>query len=98
MFSEMLERIKYEAISLLSKVEIKAPEEVEQLEEQGRQQPQDVHYQHQSADGMHPEAGEAEDENAAHQPFVRTDKKLGRNDPCYCGSGKKYKQCHGKLS
>ncbi len=106
MFSEMLERIKYEAIGLLSKVEIKAPEEVEQLEEQGRQQPQDVHYQHAQAESLGQDAvaqpGNAEQgaqpAQPAQQPYVRTDKKLGRNDPCYCGSGKKYKQCHGKLS
>jgi preprotein translocase subunit SecA len=106
MFSEMLERIKYEAIGLLSKVEIKAPEEVEKLEEQGRQQPQDVHYQHAQAESLGQDAaaqpGNAEQgaqpAQPAQQPYVRTDKKLGRNDPCYCGSGKKYKQCHGKLS
>jgi len=33
-----------------------------------------------------------------HKPFVRDEQKIGRNDPCPCGSGKKYKQCHGKLS
>ncbi|MGB5395957.1 MAG: preprotein translocase subunit SecA [Gammaproteobacteria bacterium] len=102
MFSEMLERIKYEAIGLLSKVEIKAPEEVEKLEEQGRQQPQDVSYQHADAGGLSEgeaaPAGADQGAQPAQQPYVRTDKKLGRNDPCYCGSGKKYKQCHGKLS
>ncbi len=99
MFSEMLDRIKHEAISLLTRVEIKAPEEVEQIEEQARQQPQDMHYQHQQADGM--AGGEAQAENAQQpppqQPIVR-EKKPGRNEPCYCGSGKKYKHCHGKLT
>ncbi len=99
MFSEMLDRIKHEAISLLTKVEIQAPEEVEQIEEQARQQPQDVHYQHQQADGM--AGGEAQAENAQQpppqQPIV-AEKKPGRNEPCYCGSGKKYKHCHGKLT
>jgi preprotein translocase subunit SecA len=98
MFSEMLERIKHEAITLLTKVEIKAPEEVAQLEEQGRQQPQDVHYQHQQAEGL---AASDEQSHAAQQapqqPIVR-EKKPGRNDPCYCGSGKKFKHCHGKLT
>jgi len=99
MFSEMLDRIKHDAISLLTKVEIQAPEEVEQIEEQARQQPQDVHYQHQQAEGM--AGGEAQAEAAQQpppqQPIVR-EKKPGRNEPCYCGSGKKYKHCHGKLT
>jgi preprotein translocase subunit SecA len=45
------------------------------------------------------EAGDADtgDETAA-QPFVRDGRKIGRNEPCPCGSGKKYKHCHGKLS
>ncbi len=95
MFSEMLDRIKHEAITLLSKVEIKAPEEVEQLEEQGRQKPTDVHYQHQSADDL--QQNEAAAQPAVQQPIV-AEKKPGRNEPCYCGSGKKFKHCHGKLT
>jgi preprotein translocase subunit SecA len=39
----------------------------------------------------------AEAEAAGHQPYVRKEKKIGRNEPCWCGSGKKFKQCHGKL-
>jgi preprotein translocase subunit SecA len=40
----------------------------------------------------------AEDEREKQQPFKRFGDKIGRNDPCPCGSGKKYKQCHGKLA
>ena len=40
----------------------------------------------------------AEEEKAPEQPFVRAGSKVGSSDPCPCGSGKKYKQCHGKLS
>ena len=98
MFTELLDRIKHEAVSLLSKVEIRAREEVDNLEQH---QQTDVSYQHQQVDGMHgsaeaPEA--AEGEQAQQQPFVRGERKLGRNEPCYCGSGKKFKHCHGKLS
>ncbi len=39
-----------------------------------------------------------ENKDDSEQPFVRGEKKLGRNEPCWCGSGKKFKQCHGKLS
>ncbi|MGH1538680.1 MAG: SEC-C metal-binding domain-containing protein, partial [Gammaproteobacteria bacterium] len=47
--------------------------------------------------GAVPPQNQAE-EQAKQEPFKRTDKKLGRNDPCHCGSGKKFKQCHGKLA
>jgi preprotein translocase subunit SecA len=97
MFTELLERIKHEAVSLLSKVEIRAREEVDNLEQH---QQSDVSYQHQQVDSIHATAEEApEGERApAQQPFVRGERKLGRNEPCYCGSGKKFKHCHGKLS
>jgi preprotein translocase subunit SecA len=100
MFTELLDRIKHEAVTLLSKVQIRAREEVDDLEQQGHQQPDNVSYQHQQVEGMH-ESSQAEggEKGASepHQPYVRAERKLGRNEPCYCGSGKKYKQCHGKL-
>ena len=94
MFSEMLDAIKHEAVTLLSKVQIQQREEVEQLEPQ--QAPQNVSYQHDEAGAMAEEARSADDQEQ--RPFVRNQPKLGRNDPCFCGSGKKYKHCHGKLS
>ena len=96
MFSEMLDKIKHEAISILSKVKIQAREEVENIEERGHAHTENVNYQHAQVDGMRAEQA-AENETAAEQPFIRGEKKLGRNDPCWCGSGKKFKQCHGKL-
>jgi preprotein translocase subunit SecA len=101
MFTELLDRIKHEAVTLLSKVQIRAREEVEDLEHQGRQQPDNVSYQHQQAEGIH-EAAQAESAEAGtaaevQQPYVRGERKLGRNEPCWCGSGKKFKHCHGKL-
>jgi preprotein translocase subunit SecA len=100
MFTELLDRIKHEVVSLLSKVQIRAREEVEDLEQQGHQQPENISYQHQQAEGIH-EAAQAETGEAgaaeAQQPYVRGERKLGRNEPCWCGSGKKYKHCHGKL-
>jgi preprotein translocase subunit SecA len=102
MFTELLDRIKHEAVTILSKVQIRAREEVDELEHQGRQQPQNVSYQHKQADALHEnaqaEGGEAQAAAAApQQPYVRGERKLGRNEPCWCGSGKKFKQCHGKL-
>ncbi len=101
MFTELLDRIKHEAITLLSKVQIRAREEVDELEQQGHQQPENVSYQHQQAGGMQEPAQAEGDEAGAgesHKPYVRGERKLGRNEPCWCGSGKKFKHCHGKLS
>ena len=102
MFSELLDRIKHEAVTILSKVQIRAREEVEDLEQEGHKQPVNVSYQHQEAGGMQEaaqaEAGDAEPaREQPQQPYVRSQPKLGRNEPCYCGSGKKFKHCHGKL-
>ncbi len=99
MFTELLDHIKHEAVTLLSKVKIREPEEVEDLEQQGYQQPANVSYQHQQADAMHDTAqAEGAEAERAQQPYVRADRKIGRNEPCYCGSGKKFKHCHGKLT
>ena len=90
----MLDKIKFEVISIISKVQIRT-EEIDQLEQQ-QHAPADVNYEHAEAGAMH--SDDAKQKEDKHQPYVRNDKKIGRNDPCYCGSGKKYKQCHGKLS
>jgi preprotein translocase subunit SecA len=56
-------------------------------------------FKHEEFGGFGEESGEAAggDDDEAHQPFVRSDRKVGRNEPCPCGSGKKYKQCHGRI-
>ena len=100
LFSEMLERIKSEVISYISKVQIRAEADVQKVEEQRRQQAPML-FQHEQASAMAADevpgeaAGLGEAEPAA--PFVRTGRKVGRNEACPCGSGKKYKQCHGRL-
>ncbi|ODB84763.1 preprotein translocase subunit SecA [Candidatus Thiodiazotropha endoloripes] len=99
MFSGMLESIKQEVVSLLSKVQVQMPEELALQE----QQPQvnEFEFKHETFEGL---AGESEaeqpapEQEEAHQPFVRDGRKIGRNEPCPCGSGKKYKQCHGRLN
>ena len=93
MFTEMLDRIKHEVVTILSRVQVRSDEEIEAMEEQRRQASGEIEYQHDNASAMG--STEAEDEQA---PFVREEKKVGRNEPCPCGSGKKYKQCHGKLN
>ncbi|MFZ1873547.1 MAG: preprotein translocase subunit SecA [Chania sp.] len=92
MFGTMLESLKYEVISVLSKVQVRMPEEVEALELQRREEAarlarqQQLSHQEENSLAM-------EDPNA---PEL-AERKVGRNDPCPCGSGKKYKQCHGRL-
>jgi preprotein translocase subunit SecA len=95
MFTDMLERIKHEVIGVLSKVQVRAEADVEAVEQQRRSQSR-VKYQHDQANSM----GEAPEdaEGKEHKPFTRQGRKIGRNEPCPCGSGKKYKQCHGKLT
>ena len=94
MFTDMLESIKYEAIQALTRVQIRSESEVEAME-QSHADTQAMKMEHASADNLlNPEDTREE----AHQPFIRKEKKVGRNEPCWCGSGKKFKQCHGKLS
>ena len=106
MFEEMLEQIKHETISLISRVELPTLEEIKAMEA-AQQVPENIQYQHAQADDvLHPEQEQRADPQGSPQavnqskqePYKRTDKKLGRNDPCHCGSGKKFKQCHGKLT
>ncbi|PHS18568.1 MAG: preprotein translocase subunit SecA [Kangiella sp.] len=96
LFGEMLGNLKFDVISILSKVQVKDPEDVNAVEEQRRREAQasDVKYAHERGSAM-PEQQPPEE---AHTPFTREGVKVGRNEPCPCGSGKKYKQCHGKLS
>ncbi len=97
MFTEMLEQIKYEVVTVLSKVRIQDSEEVEQLEANENPQVQNINYQHADSAPIGQES--VVDENVAPpaQPYQRSGRKIGRNEPCHCGSGKKYKHCHGKL-
>ncbi|MEN8205461.1 MAG: preprotein translocase subunit SecA [Pseudomonadota bacterium] len=95
MFSDMLDRIKHEVIGVLSKVQVRAEADVEAVEQQRRSQSK-VKYQHDQANSMSEAPEDAKGEE--HKPFTRQGRKIGRNEPCPCGSGKKYKQCHGKLT
>ncbi|BEM21715.1 protein translocase subunit SecA [Serratia marcescens] len=92
MFATMLESLKYEVISVLSKVQVRMPEEVEALEQQRREEAERL-AQHQQLSHHDENALVTEDLNAP----ATAERKVGRNDPCPCGSGKKYKQCHGRL-
>ncbi len=96
LFSEMLENVKREVIQLLSRVRIRSEEEVAAMEALERQQAearlQMSQFQHQDNGGY------GADEEAAEVQAALAEPKVGRNDPCPCGSGKKYKHCHGQLN
>ncbi len=95
MFTELLERIKHEVVGIISKVQVQDQADVDAVEEQ-RRTSGNMEFQHAEASAL-PE-GENTAEGEASTPFVRDGRKVGRNEPCPCGSGKKFKQCHGKLS
>ncbi len=101
LFSKMLDEYRREVVSVLSKVQVRDPAEVDAAEKQAQaDQPTEVSYQHADANNpldapAHEQVANANDSMA--QPFVREGKKIGRNEPCWCNSGKKFKQCHGKL-
>ncbi len=97
LFATMLEEIKTEVTRILMTVQIKSEQQVEEIAEAPRL-PVNVQYHHAAYEEALGDDGEHEDRQEKHQPFVRQSGKVGRNDPCPCGSGKKYKQCHGKLS
>jgi preprotein translocase subunit SecA len=102
MFQQLLERIKHEVMSVLSRVQVRAPEDVEAVERQRRAQAR-MNFEHAQPAGLDAqpaENAESDDAGAAPPaaPFVRDGRKIGRNEPCPCGSGRKYKQCHGQLT
>lgn len=98
LFQEMLERIKHDVIALLSKVQVRTEADVEAVEHQ-RRAASAVEYQHAAASTMADSSGDVKSSTAESKaPYVRDGRKVGRNEPCPCGSGKKYKHCHGKLN
>ena len=102
MFTSLLEHIKYEVIGVLFKVQVRQEEDVLAIDEQ-MQAPREMHFEHAQPwdpldDDHDDEPQLAEAEKVPEHPFVRTAHKVGRNELCPCGSGKKYKQCHGRLS
>jgi preprotein translocase subunit SecA len=132
MFAAMLDRVKFETVSILSKIEVRTPEEVDREEQQRRERlMRALQAKHDEMGSLlsgageappdeEPPAGAAASRGPAVRPagggvpqpfpapppptpehqgtFVRSDRKVGRNEPCPCGSGKKFKHCHGALS
>ena len=101
LFTQMLERIKTDVAMTVLRVQVRAEEDVEAVDRQ-RRPAGEYDYQHAEASALagaeQPEDSDvAVAEQPAAAPFVRGERKVGRNEPCPCGSGKKYKQCHGRL-
>ncbi|WP_264404203.1 preprotein translocase subunit SecA [Vibrio owensii] len=99
LFEGLLEALKTDVITVLSRVRVQQQEEVERMEEQRRAQAEEAarRAQAQHAAAQNPLSEGEESEEGSKQPMVREERKVGRNEPCPCGSGKKYKQCHGKI-
>ncbi|MCX8670597.1 preprotein translocase subunit SecA [Gilliamella sp. B2865] len=98
MFASMLDTLKYDVIGILSRVQIRSQEEVEEAERQRQAEVEKLmakqQANHESIGGM----GNDEQSANSQQAVVRAQAKVGRNDPCPCGSGKKYKHCHGAVN
>ncbi len=116
MFAELIERYKQEVSSIVCKVRIQQPEDIERVDQARRER--EMHFEHaEASSALAADASAAESAEAAKPAaaasrvravprpaappkpatFTREERKVGRNEPCPCGSGKKYKQCHGKL-
>jgi preprotein translocase subunit SecA len=106
LFEQLLGAVKLELVQTLVRVEVQSAAEVAAIEAQrmAEAEAMSVQYQHSELAGMpnadmdEPAEQNGEPATAVVTPFVREGDKVGRNDPCPCGSGKKYKQCHGKLA
>lgn len=103
LFQQMLESLKHDVVRFLSHLRLQQDENSEALEQQRREEQakRAMEFQHAESSGLNLEEEDEQPAQAAvaAQPetFVRDTPKVGRNEACPCGSGKKYKQCHGKL-
>ncbi len=103
LFSQMLDKVKHDAIVLLARIRIRSEQEVAAMEaaeaERQAQRQRAMQFQHPETGGLgaDEEAAEVEALSGRSDPVVRDLPKVGRNDACPCGSGKKYKHCHGRL-
>jgi preprotein translocase subunit SecA len=124
LFAAMLERVKFDTVTVLAKLEVRTQEAIDQEEEERRRRlMRALQAQHAEAHSLLAPGSAADEAPAARSPpgigtagagaprtappvptaepvstFVRVERKVGRNEPCPCGSGKKYKHCHGVLS
>ncbi|UTM57707.1 preprotein translocase subunit SecA [Photobacterium sp. CCB-ST2H9] len=97
LFQDMLENLKSDVIAILSKVRVQQQEEVDRVEAERQRMAEEMarrqQFNHQEAT-----SAVAETSQGGEDSFSGGERKVGRNEPCPCGSGKKYKQCHGRIS
>ena len=96
LFSDMLDRIKQDVVKIVLTVRVQTPEDVQVVEEP--LPVSNVRYQHADYEQALAAAPDDPPPATAPPPFTRAGQKVGRNDMCPCGSGKKYKHCHGRLA
>ena len=98
LFQDLLQNIKFDVVRMLSRMQIENPEEIEAQERLRRAEAaQKMNFQHSQASAGSDQDIPQPKGAAKAETFVREERKVGRNEPCPCGSGKKYKQCHGQL-
>ena len=98
LFQDLLQNIKFDVVRMLSRMQIENPEEIEAQERLRRAEAaQKMNFQHSQANAAGDQGAAQPKEAPKAETFVREERKVGRNEPCPCGSGKKYKQCHGQL-
>jgi preprotein translocase subunit SecA len=90
----MLNNIKLDLVRFLSKVQVRSEQDIDAAEHQHKL-PENIKYNHPAAQNA---LSNDTNESTTPEPYVRGQRKVGRNELCPCGSGKKYKHCHGKLS
>jgi preprotein translocase subunit SecA len=95
LFSDMLDHIKHDVVKIVLTVQVRSPQDVQAVEEAPAVS--NVRYQHAGYDEALATATADAPTAVASPPFTRVGQKVGRNDPCPCGSGKKYKHCHGRI-
>jgi preprotein translocase subunit SecA len=105
LFTTMLDRIKHDTVSMLSRMQLRTQADIDREEEERRQRlARAMQLQHAAPEQITsptPQGPEAQPQSRQPEPvaqFVRETKKVGRNEPCPCGSGKKFKHCHGALA
>ncbi|HEX8010302.1 MAG TPA: preprotein translocase subunit SecA [Casimicrobiaceae bacterium] len=95
LFSDMLDRIKQDVVKIVLSVQVRSQQDVQAVEEAPAVS--NVRYQHAGYEEALAAVANDPPPPAAPPPFTRVGQKVGRNDPCPCGSGKKYKHCHGRI-
>lgn len=100
LFQSMLSSVQHEVIRILSTMELRSQAEIDALEQQrlAHAAEQKMDFTHAQSESLLDETEQGDEPSAPAMPYVREERKIGRNEPCYCGSGKKNKHCHGKLN